>query len=365
MGHRGMMTKLYLIRHAEAEGNLYRIIQGHHDGLITDRGYQQIRALEKRFLGIPIDAVYSSDLFRTRTTARAIYVPKHLPLHTTPQLREVFLGGWEGHTWEEINRTDPINAYNFNHLPGQYKSPGGEAPADAQARELAALRAIVAENPGKTVAVVSHGDVLRLTLGALQGLTLDEIGQTPYGDNTCVSYVEAEGEQMRVVWRDDASHLDAENLSTFARQNWWKKKRGNAAEERYAPLTADDPFYRACLRAAEAENGIAPDGGSGEIIGVWSGKTPVGVLRLDTGRSTERIGWIGFYYLVPEARGCNFGIPPLGQAVFYYRARGCDRLRMTCRKEEAAAASFFMHFGFSPIDGTDILEKYIGYEERT
>ena len=28
------MTKIYLIRHAEAEGNLYRRIQGHWDGSI-------------------------------------------------------------------------------------------------------------------------------------------------------------------------------------------------------------------------------------------------------------------------------------------------------------------------------------------
>ena len=32
------MTKIYLIRHAEAEGNLYRRIQGHWDGSITHSG---------------------------------------------------------------------------------------------------------------------------------------------------------------------------------------------------------------------------------------------------------------------------------------------------------------------------------------
>ena len=32
------MTKIYLIRHAEAEGNLYRRIQGHWDGSITALG---------------------------------------------------------------------------------------------------------------------------------------------------------------------------------------------------------------------------------------------------------------------------------------------------------------------------------------
>ena len=61
------MTKIYLIRHAEAEGNLYRIAHGWHNGLITNyRGYQQIDALRQRFQDVDIDAVYASDLYRTR-----------------------------------------------------------------------------------------------------------------------------------------------------------------------------------------------------------------------------------------------------------------------------------------------------------
>ena len=68
------MTTLYLIRHAEAEGNLYRRIHGQYNSLITDNGYRQIQALQERFADVPVDAVYSSDLFRTMTTARAIYV---------------------------------------------------------------------------------------------------------------------------------------------------------------------------------------------------------------------------------------------------------------------------------------------------
>ena len=92
------MTKIYLVRHAEAEGNLYRIAHGHYNGLITDwRGPKQIRALAQRFEGIRVDAVYSSDLYRTQTTAQAVYVPKHLPLHTSPAFREVHMGAWEGH----------------------------------------------------------------------------------------------------------------------------------------------------------------------------------------------------------------------------------------------------------------------------
>lgn len=78
------MTRIYLVRHAEAEGNLYRIAHGHYNGLITARGYKQIAALQQRFEHIHIDAVYSSEPgFRTRTTARAVYQPKGLPCTPT------------------------------------------------------------------------------------------------------------------------------------------------------------------------------------------------------------------------------------------------------------------------------------------
>ena len=92
------MTKIYLVRHAEAEGNLYRLVQGHFDGVITKRGYEQIRALRRRFEGVQIDAVYSSDLFRARTTARAVSEPRGLEIGLRKDLREMNLGWWEGRT---------------------------------------------------------------------------------------------------------------------------------------------------------------------------------------------------------------------------------------------------------------------------
>ena len=76
------MTTIYLIRHAEAEGNLYRRIHGWYDALVTENGLRQIQALEQRFQGEHFDAVWSSDLYRTCTTARAVYEPRGLELRT-------------------------------------------------------------------------------------------------------------------------------------------------------------------------------------------------------------------------------------------------------------------------------------------
>ena len=119
------MTRLYLIRHAEAEGNLYRVAHGHCNGLITNyRGYQQIDALRERFRKVDIDAVYSSDLYRTQITARAIWLPKALPLHLEPAFREICMGEWEEHCWYELLRKYPQSHDDFNHRLDRWQVPG-------------------------------------------------------------------------------------------------------------------------------------------------------------------------------------------------------------------------------------------------
>ena len=101
-----MTTKIFLIRHAEAEGNLFRVAHGQYDSTITPRGYQQLAYLRERFANEQIDAVYGSDLTRTWATASAVYVPKGLAFQPLPLLREIRLGVWEQKTWGEILRMD-------------------------------------------------------------------------------------------------------------------------------------------------------------------------------------------------------------------------------------------------------------------
>ena len=134
------MTTIYLIRHAEAEGNLYRRIHGWYDALVTENGWKQIKALEARFSGVPVDAVWSSDLYRTRATARAVYVPKGLELHTDPGLREVHMGRWEDRTWGEVRRTEGERLLQFNHSDPAWVAPGGESLGEVGARVERAIR---------------------------------------------------------------------------------------------------------------------------------------------------------------------------------------------------------------------------------
>ena len=349
------MTTIYLIRHAEAEGNLYRIAQGQDNSILTDLGWQQIRALERRFAEIPVDAVYASDLYRTCATASAIYRPKGLPLHRRRDLREICVGVWEQKTWGEIARRDPEQLEDFNRRLHLWHVEGAETPQAVQARMLAAVREIAAANDGRTVAVFSHGCAIRLTLAALQGIPLEELGRTPTGNNTAVSLLRAEGADIEVVYRDDARHL----TDPACTRGLTLKKRANGLEPGlyFEPLPPElTEFPAACA-------GRTPDlpAGAAVLTGYLNG-TPVGAVAFDDVReAAEGCGWIPLLAVAEPWRRRGYGVQLIGQAVMHYRPLGRDRLRLPAPETEAAER-FCREFGFSPADDGRAWEKDIGYD---
>ena len=62
------MTKIFLVRHGEADGNRYRRSQGQQDVPLSQRGREQAEALRQRFAEIPLHAAYASDLQRAYDT---------------------------------------------------------------------------------------------------------------------------------------------------------------------------------------------------------------------------------------------------------------------------------------------------------
>ena len=53
-----MSTTIYLVRHAEAEGNIGRRCHGHYDSMLTQRGLKQAEIVGQHFAGQYLDAVY-------------------------------------------------------------------------------------------------------------------------------------------------------------------------------------------------------------------------------------------------------------------------------------------------------------------
>ena len=116
------MTLIYMVRHAEAEGNLYRRAHGQYDSSLTPKGLRQLDALAERFRDTAVDALYSSDLCRTMATAAAVarYHPG-LELQPDPRLREVDLGSWEDQPFGDLTYRCPEAMAAFNRLPFSYR----------------------------------------------------------------------------------------------------------------------------------------------------------------------------------------------------------------------------------------------------
>lgn len=386
------MTTLYLIRHAEAEGNLYRRIHGQYNSLITDNGYRQIAALRERFADVPIDAVYSSDLFRTMTTARALFIPKGLPLVTRPDLREISMGQWEDYSWAGVDRRDHARMALFSATSPDFRAPGGETFPEIRQRGCRAVLDIAARHPGQTVAAFAHGTLIRNTVAEFLGIPAEEMHKMGHSDNTAVTKLEIEDDRVTVVYKDDNSHLSPE-ISTLAKQRWWNKNDQRADVNLwFAPLDldtqADRDYYLACRQ--DAWQTIYSDldryDGAGflddaldswranrkSLVAAMSGNHRAGLLQLDPRRGREdHEGYISFLYLTPEQRNNGVGIQLIGKAVSLSRPMGCDKLGLVCSERNAHALAFYKKYGFRPV-GTEAgaygtlyrMQKDIGYTVR-
>ena len=181
------MTRIFLIRHAEAEGNIFRRAHGHHEGRVTGRGYVQIGLLRDRFRNEQIDAVYSSDLHRTQETAKALAGPRGMEIRTSKMLREADLGVWEDKAWGDLEYANPQMSEYFSFDPERWDVGGSEPFWDIAKRVTGFIVEAAARHDGQTIAVFSHGFAIRAFFCKLMGFASNEVSKAGYCDNTAVA----------------------------------------------------------------------------------------------------------------------------------------------------------------------------------
>lgn len=224
------MTRIYLIRHAEAEGNIRRLFQGHYDGAVSENGRRQLARLRERCRAYPFGAVYSSPLRRAYETAQAADYYHHLPIATDERLMEICGGHWEGQPWDELPSLYPEENRLWEDEPWNFEPEGGEPMRSVYARMREVISEIARRHAGGQVCVVSHGCAIRNFLCWAQGWPLERLGEVPWCDNTAVSVIDFDGAfSPHVVLMGDASHLKG-GLSTIEKQDWWKKSMPGGGE---------------------------------------------------------------------------------------------------------------------------------------
>ena len=158
-------TALLLIRHAESSWNAADRWQGHGDPPLSDRGRAQANALARELARETIDVLVSSDLRRAAETAAILGKARGLRPESTPRLRELDLGDWEGLTRDQIERTagDALRRFDAGDL--DVRPGGGENLRELAQRAFSVVSELVDAHPGRHLTVVTHLGVIRALLG--------------------------------------------------------------------------------------------------------------------------------------------------------------------------------------------------------
>ena len=186
------MSELLFIRHAETD--LAGTFCGQSDPELNDRGRVHLGELINRLRDQEIGLIFSSDLRRAQTTAKAIAEAFGLKCHLRTALREINFGRWEGMTWEEIKRQDDAYALRWMAEYPLLPAPDGEKYYDFESRVLEEVKflSLQAEAAGYRVAVVTHAGVLRTILCKLHGCSEDSAWEQTTSYCSVVRHISAD-----------------------------------------------------------------------------------------------------------------------------------------------------------------------------
>jgi probable phosphoglycerate mutase len=202
-------TEILLVRHGESEaaveGQSFPLWNGHGDPALSPEGEVEANQVADRLASEHIEAIYISPLRRTAQTAAPLAQRVGMTPVVDDDLREVFLGEWEGGAVYRQRVTDrhPVAVRMFEEQRWDV-IPGAE-PADAFAARLrSAVERIAAAHRDQRVAVFVHGGVI--------GEILHQVTQSrPFAfigaDNGSISHIVITDERWILRRFNDTSHL--------------------------------------------------------------------------------------------------------------------------------------------------------------
>ena len=173
------MIRILLIRHGNND-LLGRTLYGRMPGVhLNLEGLSQAHLLARVLTqSYSLSEVVSSPLERAVETASPIAEAQKVAFTIDEQLTEVDFGLWTGKSFSELNELEDWRLYILQR--SLKWPPGGESLMEVQARAWRAVNRIIrryAATEEATVAVITHGDVIRSLLLMILGMSIDHISR--------------------------------------------------------------------------------------------------------------------------------------------------------------------------------------------
>lgn len=200
-------SRLVLVRHGESEWNREHRIQGQLDPPLSDRGRAQALRLARRIAARRPAAIYASDLVRAMQTAEPVAAATGVDIRPSTDLREIYLGEWEGLHATELAERYPDAWAAWTVEPNWDLVPGGEGAGAFEKRVGNALDAILDAHPHGDAVVVTHGGVIQLALHRIIGKS--SRGLFPFRiSNASITLIERREGRLIIAGVNDVGHLE-------------------------------------------------------------------------------------------------------------------------------------------------------------
>ena len=204
-----METKLFIVRHAETEGNVQKRLTGRHDYKITQAGKETIQKLTEKFKFINVDSIYSSPAKRAIKTVQDIANFKNLRIMIDKNLDEMFFGIYDGLTWDDVNKINPAIHKTQMQINEIRNIPNQESMEQAADRMYKCITDICLRNPKKTVLISSHGVAIEAFLRKITGEKFAVKREEYSQHNTSINELEYnfDSNSFKIIVLNNLNHL--------------------------------------------------------------------------------------------------------------------------------------------------------------
>lgn len=179
------MTKIYLVRHGQSEGNRLeeegkspiRIEWREKGPPINQKGRGQSENTRKKLKHVVFHAAYSSDLARAIQTARILLKGQNVKLVQARELREIHMGDqfFQLSPEEKVEKQTLLKTLSYEEMMNFRYTPDCESPAEGLARFVPFLQKLVQKHTDQTILIVNHGHMMRKFLMSIGWTTQAEL----------------------------------------------------------------------------------------------------------------------------------------------------------------------------------------------
>lgn len=200
------MTAIILIRHGETDWNREQVFRGRIDVALNEVGLTQARAVQESLKDTEIDGIYSSPLSRAFETATIVGENRNVEVRGEEGLIDIDFGAWQGLSHQKVKEEYKDLYETWLAQPDLVTFPDGETLQEVRRRSMGALEMVIKNNPGKTLALVSHRVVLKVLLCTILGLELSRFWYLRQ-DTCAINRVEYKDGNYFLTLLNDTGHL--------------------------------------------------------------------------------------------------------------------------------------------------------------